>query len=240
MGKRWRGGLELESEQAHLLLRQPSRTPRDTLDLVTEVPFYPICDLHPCSPWLIIVWRRLTDSNLATAILSLVIFLARAIMAHLDYLPRYANVLYDTLLASLWTLSLVGQTSEDCSDPEHPSTRPWYLTHSCSESWGSNRGYCRVAQTSFAFSVLAAALYFGRLVREALLVAYRRGRARGNKEWTAVGTEEEVFEGGDEVDEADEEKYSDGDRLLTPRGERFDQALSPVLAFFPSSTHLGR
>lgn len=62
-------------------------------------------------------------------------------------------------------------------------------------------------------------------------MAYRRGRDGRKKEWTAVGMMEEAFEDEDEVEA---EKCSDADRLLTPGGARSDQALSPVLAFFPS------
>ncbi|KAF7534062.1 hypothetical protein G7Z17_g13425 [Cylindrodendrum hubeiense] len=184
---------------------------------------------HIEPPEIPLIWsQRLTDSNLAIAILSFVIFFARAIMAHLNYLPRYATVLYDILLSSLWITSAAGQASGDFSDPDHTSAHPWYLTRGCSESWSGIRGYCHVAQASFAISILAAMLYCGRLLREAMLVAYQRGRIHERK-WTAVGV--------DDMEETGEEKYSDAEletSMLTVREEQYDLGLSPVLAFFPA------
>ncbi|KAH6990296.1 hypothetical protein EDB80DRAFT_882295 [Ilyonectria destructans] len=181
-------------------------------------------------PEIPLIWsQRLTDSNLAIAILSFVIFLTRGTMAYLDYLPRYATILYDMLLAFLWIVSLAGQASGDFSDPDHPSVHPWYLTRGCADGWAGTRGFCHVAQASFAISMLAAMLYCGRLLREAMLVAYYRGRVHERK-WTAVDVED--------VEEANEGKYSDVDQetgmRLAVREERYDTGLSPVLAFFPA------
>ncbi|KAM0433292.1 hypothetical protein ACHAPT_004168 [Fusarium lateritium] len=183
---------------------------------------------HQEPPVVPLLWKqRLTDSNFAIAILGLVIFVARAIMSHLDYLPRYVSALYDALLLCLWTVSLDSQASGDLSDPEHPSPRPWYLTRGCSAAWDRNQGYCRIAQASFAVSILAAVLYGVRLLREALLLAYQSGR-RHEREWSIQDVDEEM---GD--------KYTDNEREtavgLTVQQESWQgQALSPVLAFFPS------
>ncbi|KAM5354413.1 hypothetical protein ACJ41O_001062 [Fusarium nematophilum] len=189
---------------------------------------------HREPPEVPLLWtQRLTDSNLAIAILGFVIFVARATMSHLEYLPCYVNTLYDILLLGLWTVSLTGQASGDLSDPQHPSPYPWYLTRSCSEAWGKNRGYCHVAQASFAVSILAAVLYGGRIIREVLLMAYRRGRAH-ERDWSVKDVEMDV----ESISIRD--KYSDGERetveMLTVREDWNDQALSPVLAFFPSGT----
>ncbi|KAH7131433.1 hypothetical protein B0J13DRAFT_104470 [Dactylonectria estremocensis] len=185
---------------------------------------------HVEPPEIPLIWsQRLTDSNLAIAILSFVIFFARTVMAHLDYLPRYATVLYDTLLAILWIVSVSGQASGDFSDPDHPSAHAWYLTRGCAESWTGTRSYCHVAQASFAISILAALLYCGRLLREAMLVAYHRGRKHERK-WTVVDAVD--------MEDLEEEKYSDveleSEGRLTVREPRYDPGLSPVLAFFPS------
>lgn len=144
-------------------------------------------------------------------------------MSYLDYLPRYAKVMYDLLLSFLWIVSLVGQNSGDFSVPEHASVHPWYLTRGCAASWDANRGYCRMARASFVVSILAVILYGGRVVLEALVAAYYRGRGDSRK-W---------------VDKSvDEEKYSDEEREssvgLTVPNDWYDQGLSPVLAFFPS------
>ncbi|KAF4469555.1 hypothetical protein FALBO_3547 [Fusarium albosuccineum] len=186
---------------------------------------------HREPPEIPLLWtQRLTDSNLAIAILGLVIFVARASMAHLNYLPRYVNALYDVLLLCLWAVSLSGQASGDLSDPEHPSPRPWYLTRGCSAAWDRNRGYCRIAQATFAVSIMATILYGGRLIREALVLAYQRGR-KHERQWSAQDVDVDVESIGD--------KYSDNDGdtvgRLAVKGPDYwqDQALSPVLAFFP-------
>ncbi|KAF4976659.1 hypothetical protein FZEAL_6708 [Fusarium zealandicum] len=191
---------------------------------------------HRELPEVPLIWtQRFTDSNLAIAILGLVIFVARGIMDHLDYLPRYVNMLYDVLLLSLWTVSLTSQTSGDLSDPKHPSSHPWYLNQGCSAAWDKNKGYCRVAQASLLVSVLATVLYSGRLIREGLLLAYQRG-TRHAREWAV----DDVELGGESIEEC---KYSDDDREitepLTVREDWHDQALSPVLAFFPSKRDRG-
>ncbi|KAI5462870.1 hypothetical protein BGZ63DRAFT_412607 [Mariannaea sp. PMI_226] len=178
---------------------------------------------HREPPAIPLIWsQRLTDSNLAIAILTLVIFFARTVMAHLSYLPRYANILYDLLLASLWVASLAGQTSEDYSDPQHPSRYPWYLTHSCSESWAVNRSSCRLAQTSFIFSALSAIIYIGRLVVEGLSIAYWRGREHSSRRV--------VLDVEGPVRYQDEEKISTSEETW----DRDKGGLSPVLAFFAS------
>ncbi|KAJ4315504.1 hypothetical protein N0V84_008330 [Fusarium piperis] len=180
------------------------------------------------APEVPLIWqRRLAQSNFAVAILSLVICVARVPLSYLGSISRYISAFYDALLLCFWAMSLTNQASGDFSDPEHPSPRPWYLTHECSAAWQRNQGYCRIAQASFAVSVLAAVLYGVRLLREALLVAYDMGRKHEQR--LSVR----------DVDEEMGEKYTDNEHetavcLTVQRGSWQDQALSPVLAFFPS------
>lgn len=150
-------------------------------------------------------------------------------MLRLNYLPKYASVLYDLLLFSLWTSSLAGQYSSDYSDPEHPSDHPWYLAKGCTVSWESNVGHCRTAQAGFVTSILAVVLYGGRVVLEAMVtVVY------GRQHHPRDGIDRELPLG------EDEEKYSDEEGGLVvglavqDEWHGYDQALSPVLAFFPS------
>lgn len=172
-------------------------------------------------------YSSLTDSNLAIAILGLVVFIARSILNCISYLPRYVNVLYDLLLFSLWTGSLAGQASGDYTDPKHPSPRPWYLTRGCGAAWEETRGWCRVSQASFGIIVVAACLYGGMLLRQVLQVACQR-RRRSVSGW---GDGEGQ---GYESIYVDEEMEMDGSSSLMVE-ETYDPGLSPVLAFFPSS-----
>ncbi|RSL68395.1 hypothetical protein CEP54_002822 [Fusarium duplospermum] len=187
---------------------------------------------HQEPPEVPYIWqKRLTESNLGIAILTLVIFLARATLYYTDYLSRYISVIYDVVLLWLWSVSIANQSSGDLSDPKHPSPLPWYLTRSCSRAWEKNRGYCRIAQASFAVSILAAALYGARLLREALLVAYERGWKHGQV-WSGQDADEEM---GQEIgDKYMDDEHEAAEALMVPRESWQDQALSPVLAFFPS------
>ncbi|KAI6776679.1 hypothetical protein HG530_000624 [Fusarium avenaceum] len=181
-------------------------------------------------PEVPLIWsQRLHTSNLAIAILGFVVFFARTAMSHLRYLPRYANVTYDMILLGLWAVSITGQTSSDFSDPEHPSVHPWYLTRGCSVAWDRTEGYCRTAQAGFALSIMAMVLYGTRLMREVVLIAYERGQ-RDQPKWSAQ----------DDGVEPMESIYTDGewDSASTSKvvEDIQSQALSPVLAFFPSDT----
>jgi hypothetical protein len=168
---------------------------------------------------------RLTDSNLAIAVLSLVVSLVRAITRRYDYLPRLAGILYDVILLLLWTYSIVAQVSGDLSDPEHPSPRPWYMTRGCQAGWETNRGICRATQASFAFSVMAVAVYCSRLVIQAAELIQERVGRRHYRGWQSL----ESGDGGgynDDDHEIYKEKEDTAQRAI-------EDALSPVLAFFP-------
>ncbi|KAF4964699.1 hypothetical protein FSARC_7406 [Fusarium sarcochroum] len=188
---------------------------------------------HREPPEVPLLWsQRLSTSNLAIAILGFVVFIARSAMSHLRYLPPYVNIIYDMILLSLWAVSLASQTSGDFSDPKHPSPHPWYLTRGCAAAWDRNRGYCHIALASFAVSVIAATLYGTRLIREVLLIGYERGQRHEHKL--------NRFMVDDEMVESTEGTYTDDERVtvagLTVKEDRYSQALSPVLAFFPSDS----
>ncbi|CCT73657.1 uncharacterized protein FFB20_05026 [Fusarium fujikuroi] len=185
---------------------------------------------HQEPPEVPLIWsQRLYTSNLAIAILGLVVFFARTAMSHLRYLPRCVNNIYDAILLGLWAVSIAGQTSSDFTDPEHPSPHPWYLTRGCSAAWNKTQGYCQIAQASFAMSVIAAILYGARLIREAMLTAYERGQRHQSK-WSVRDVQEVESIAGVYLDEGGESEAE-----LTTKEDWQSMALSPVLAFFPSS-----
>lgn len=167
---------------------------------------------------------RLTDSNLAIATLSLIIFPVRIITSRFHYLPRSVETFYDLLLSILWINSLIGQNSGDFTDLEHISHSPWYLSRGCGASWHRNRTYCRVAQASFAISILAALSYVARLCIDVCMI-FREWKTADNN----ADDENFYFYRGDDCE----------DGLLHPGLDRktdpYKEALSPVLAFFPES-----
>ncbi|KAK2054400.1 hypothetical protein LY76DRAFT_522625 [Colletotrichum caudatum] len=174
-------------------------------------------------PEIPLIWSQsLTDATLAVALLSLVLLAARATMAYFGHMSRAVSLIYDALLIFFWLHSIDSQVSGDFSDPERPSPRPWYLTRRCR---GDVATACRVAQASFAISILAALFYGGRLLVTAAEAAkayreHRRGVHRlvpmdldlvNSQDWASR-------EAGSEI-EAKRDVYRD--------------YLSPVLAFFP-------
>lgn len=119
---------------------------------------------------------------------------------------------------------LLSQASGDLSDPRHPSPWPWYLTQTCPTDTAAA---CYVAQASFAVSVLAALFYGGRFVAAAIEIAVVWVRAHEDG-YQLVATDsglEDEENGTALQDAAAREK----ERYLY----LYEEALSPVLAFFP-------
>ncbi|RFN46333.1 hypothetical protein FIE12Z_9407 [Fusarium flagelliforme] len=183
---------------------------------------------HREPPEIPLIWsQRLATSNLAVAVLGLVVFASRTAMSYLRYLSYFTNIIYDMMLLSLWATSLAGQTSGDFTDPKHPSSHPWYLSRGCSVAWDKTRGYCQLAQASFVVSILVAVLYGTRLVREVVLIAYDRGQRHRSEGFVQITEDIEPMESVymDEECEYLEQKKSENNLTL-----------SPVLAFFPSDS----
>lgn len=175
---------------------------------------------------------RLTDSNLAIAILSAAVHASRAVLRRLGFLPLWTGLMWDICLVGFWSLSIIGQASGDYSDPDHISHHPWYLTRSCTESWASTTGYCQVAQASFAMTILAAMFYLCRAsldIWDAITDRRNRDIDRESARWQCSNAQEKPFD----VESVIELEYEDKLGMNT-------EALSPVLAFYPESGRAGR
>ncbi|KAJ6442303.1 Isoleucine-tRNA ligase, cytoplasmic [Purpureocillium lavendulum] len=183
---------------------------------------------HREPPEIPLIWsHRLAASNLSIAILTVFVLFTRIIVSHLGYFPKYTNALYDLLLLSLWSVSIIGQSSADHSDPRHPCEHPWYLMHSCTGIAERNRGYCRVAQASFLLSILALLVYGSRLLH----CAYQALFSSDND-----GEQEFAWERAPNT-----KAMPAGDLEWTTERETekhgwLDQPLSPVLAFFTETS----
>ncbi|KAL4881138.1 hypothetical protein BJY04DRAFT_218655 [Aspergillus karnatakaensis] len=57
-------------------------------------------------------------------------------------------VFYDILLLSLFSYSLYSQLGSDYSDPNHPSSIPWYIVQSC-EKVGNEEEWCCLRAKGF-------------------------------------------------------------------------------------------
>lgn len=177
------------------------------------------------------IYYRLTDSNLAAALLSLVLVLARMAMRAAGQLRPSFAAMYDAVLGLVWAYCVASQMSSDMSDPEHPSLHPWYLTRGCSSAGGSSvvHGACRVSQAGFIASLFAVALYGSRLAITVSRGVSSLARAWQRRHDYQLITFKVEHAGGEEEDDEDEEARTARER------ERYlyKEALSPVLAFFP-------
>lgn len=131
-------------------------------------------------------------------------------------------MLYDLGLTILWIKSIMDQSSSDYSDTKHPSRYPWYLTRSCGDSWEDTRSACHILQAGFVTSLLLVIFYVGRLSVDA--VSSCRPKAPDNAGYKSIP--ELGFGFHEESDREDEHS-------LEMRA--YEEALSPVLAFFPES-----
>lgn len=159
--------------------------------------------------------------------LGFIVFITRSAMSHLRYLPRCVNIIYDLILLGLWLVSLSGQTSGDFSDLKHTSPHPWYLVRGCSAAWDRTRGYCHIAQASFAISIMSAILYSTRLLGEIVMIAYAKGQRHRLREATLDAEDLESVESIYTDKEMEPLDQQEAKNIL---------ALSPVLAFFPSDS----
>lgn len=165
---------------------------------------------------------RLTEAMLAVALLSLTLLVI--VLGISRQTSRTISIIYDSLLAFFWFRLLLSQASGDFSDPRHPSPRPWYLVRKCPTDTAAA---CYVAQASFAISVLAALFYGGRLLAAAIemVVVWARAQKDGYQ-LLAMSSDLVDEENGPFLEDAaarEKERY----RYL------YEEALSPVLAFFP-------
>ncbi|KAK2038479.1 hypothetical protein LZ31DRAFT_559558 [Colletotrichum somersetense] len=174
-------------------------------------------------PEIPLIWSQsLSDATLAVALLSLVLLAARATMAYFGHASRAVSLIYDAFLVFFWLHSIESQASGDFSNPERPSPRPWYLTRHCR---GNVATACRVAQASFAISILAALFYGGRLLATAAEAA------KAYREYQR-GVHRLVPMDADLMNSEDWASREAGSEIEAKRNV-YRNYLSPVLAFFP-------
>lgn len=174
---------------------------------------------------LFLLFCRLTEATLAVALLSLSLFVTRIVLGISRQTSRAISIIYDSLLAFFWFRLLLSQASGDFSDPRHPSPRPWYLVRKCPTDTAAA---CYVAQASFALSVLAVLFYSGRFVAAAveIVVVWARAQEDGYQ-LVAMSSDLVVNEENDPCLEDAAAREKERYRYL------YEEALSPVLAFFP-------
>lgn len=173
------------------------------------------------------IFRRLTEATLAIALLSLSLFVTRIVLGISRQMSRSLSIFYDGLLAFFWFRVLLSEASGDFSDPRHPSPWPWYLMRKCPTDTAAA---CYVAQIGFFVSVLAALFYGGRFVAAAIEAAavWIKNQETG---FQLVATNPEF------VDEENDLCLEDAAAREKERHRYiYEEALSPVLAFFPKDS----
>ncbi|CRK39240.1 hypothetical protein BN1708_001536 [Verticillium longisporum] len=112
-------------------------------------------------PKIPFVWSQsLTDFNVALTLVSLFSLIVRMVLFIMKvYYPLIA-LIFNIILAALWTTSMYGQMGPDHADPERPSNIAWYITRSCAPAGGRHNAEksCRLAKASFAVTVLMLAV----------------------------------------------------------------------------------
>lgn len=122
-------------------------------------PRFPSCgqerefpDPIPCHRHILTLPRlRLTDYNVAIAIISLFFLITRLIAIIMDFWFPIIILPLNIAFVALYAASLGGQAGPDYLDPTRPSRVAWYVAKPCSVA--ANRqiqGYCTSAKGTFA------------------------------------------------------------------------------------------
>lgn len=94
---------------------------------------------------------RLTDFNVAIAIISLFFLITRLIAVIMDFWFPIIVLPLNIAFVGLYAASLGGQAGPDYLDPTRPSRVAWYIAKPCSVAANQQiQGYCASAKGTFA------------------------------------------------------------------------------------------
>ncbi|KAI9842078.1 MAG: hypothetical protein M1837_007503 [Sclerophora amabilis] len=107
------------------------------------------------------VWSQfITNFNVIIAVLSMFLLLVKVVLNVMHLFYPVLSLAVHMILTALYAVSIYGQAGPDNSDPEHPSSSPWYLTKSCDVAFEqSNVHYCQMAKGSFAVTVIMLSIF---------------------------------------------------------------------------------
>ncbi|MCJ1334217.1 hypothetical protein MMC10_010924 [Thelotrema lepadinum] len=107
-------------------------------------------------------WNQfITDWNVVICVLSMFILLAKVVMYITEIFPPVISAIVHGVLTIFYIVSITQQAASDYSDPDHPSTIPWYLTKGCGPPVSSNlTSACQQAKASFSVTCVMSALFF--------------------------------------------------------------------------------
>ncbi|KAI1827798.1 hypothetical protein F4861DRAFT_491275 [Xylaria intraflava] len=107
-------------------------------------------------PVIPFVWSsRLTNYNVAVAIISLFFLITRLIAFIMEFWFPVVVLPINVAFVALYAASLGGQAGPDYLDPDHPSPVAWYIAKPCSVAANLQvQGYCSMAKGTFAVFAL--------------------------------------------------------------------------------------
>ena len=95
--------------------------------------------------------NSITDWNVVICVLSMFILLAKVVVYITQTFPPFFSALIHCVLTIFYIVSITQQAAPDYSDPEFPSTVPWYLTRGCGAPVDPKlQSACQQAKASFA------------------------------------------------------------------------------------------
>ncbi|KIH91904.1 hypothetical protein SPBR_01885 [Sporothrix brasiliensis 5110] len=120
---------------------------------------------HAPLPKIPFVWSQaLTDFNVAIAVLSLFVLIAKMIALIMHVFFPIFGLLMSIAMVALYATSVYGQAGPDYADARYPSPVAWYIAKSCSYAAANNVVTdCMMAKSSFAITVLMLAVYLANL-----------------------------------------------------------------------------
>ncbi|KAL2018566.1 hypothetical protein VTK56DRAFT_608 [Thermocarpiscus australiensis] len=116
---------------------------------------------HRPLPNIPFVWSQtLTNYNVAIAILSLFILLAKMITTIMKVFYPIFGTLIGLSMTALYAVSIYGQAGPDYADPRYPSPSPWYIRLGCDIAAPYNAvKSCHMAKGTFAVTVYMLCVY---------------------------------------------------------------------------------
>ncbi|KAI2638369.1 hypothetical protein GGS21DRAFT_435528 [Xylaria nigripes] len=175
--KLWRAGFELGFNSSPSVISYAFANGRPP----PEIPF---------------VWsNRLTDYNVAVAIVSLFFLIARLIAFIMEFWYPIVVLPLNVAFVALYATSLGGQAGPDYLDPEHPSRVAWYIAKPCSVAANHVvQGYCTMAKGTFAAFAL---MFIVTLVNLGLNIWALVPNERDKREWDSddeAADDDDVFD----------------------------------------------
>ncbi|KAM0516347.1 hypothetical protein ACHAPE_005494 [Trichoderma viride] len=116
---------------------------------------------HTNQPKLAFIWsQKLTDFNVALAVISLFFLLSKLIAVIMRVWYPIVSVTSSIALVVLYSVSTYGQVGPDYTDPRYPAPAAWYFRYGCdmAKPYGQYTN-CQIAQSSLFITLYMLTVY---------------------------------------------------------------------------------